>query len=608
MFRLVESTDSSPAAQCSVSVRDSFGEGVYIENNRSDGLCSTDCHCRRLGPLDFAFTISKQPAHTKIEVRNEILQNTLIDVIGSDERHSQCDPRAWDGAHLFARYEDLKARLRDVIDAPVGSVGAQPFLPLRLLVDGFLGQEQEESLPCPQHKDPSDVLRDVLPEEDKNSMLDVKLLQAAGDGDISVIDDLLSNHTILPYSHMQMFVDVLGRQITDDLFKETVNIDAHDEHGNTALLRAVTAGHLDVARLLVARGADIAWANNQGETALHKAARANHFELSYFLKVVGADMNAKDNSGAAPALNSFHFRAGFLYWSFTWRMSMFGRWHMSDRCEQTPSEPTINDYRDLLFKTDPIMNTDKVKTTMRGLFIREYAKVRQHLIFGRVRGRFPNSTRAWRFGMTALHKISHGYLPQELGMAIALLCVCKAVSATLHIHKHDLSNFQFDDEQFRRDLPRWLLLFHGADRKLFKAAARDIWSVRKSMWTLYTPQTLDYHDLFKHAERRTSDLIDAVKCLHDITEFAELGDPKHGQQRPSQQDRPSPKDPDPGDPGIGAESTQHRKAVTGQRASSQKSLLWAEVMAGAIFSILLIFLLCESCPAHSWRTPGSGVG
>ncbi|KAI8652658.1 C2H2-type domain-containing protein [Fusarium keratoplasticum] len=583
MFRLVESTDSSPAAQCSVSVRDSFGEGVYIKKNRSDGLCSTDCHCRRLGSLDFAFTISKQPAHTKIEVRNEILQNTLIDVIGSDEWHSQCDLPAWDGAHLFARYEGLKARLRDVIDAPVGSVGAQPFLPLRLLVDGFLGQEQEESLPCPQHKDPSDVLRDVLPGEDKNSMLDVKLLQAAGDGDISVIDDLLSNHTVLPYSHMQMFVDVLGRQITDDLFKETVNIDAHDESGNTALLRAVTAGHLDVARLLVARGADIAWANNQGETALHKAARADHFELSYFLIEVGADIDAKDNSGAAPAF--IPFSAVLQTWRCWWE------WVMPARCEQTPSERTINDYRDLLFKTDPIMNTDKVKTTMRGLFIREYAKVRQHLIFGRVRGRFPNSTRAWRFGMTALHKISHGYLPQELGMAIALLCVCKAVSATLHIHKHDSSNFQFDDEQFRRDLPRWLPLFHGADRKLFKAAARDIWSVRISMWTLYTPQTLDYHDLFKHAERLTSDLIDAVKCLHDLTEFAELGDPEHGQQRPSQQDRCPPKDPNPGDPGIGAESTQHRKAVTGRRASSQKSLLWAEVMAGAIFSILLIFLL-----------------
>ncbi|UPK95900.1 hypothetical protein LCI18_006835 [Fusarium solani-melongenae] len=570
MFRLVESTDSSPAAQCSVSARDSFGEGVYIENNRSDGLCSTDCHCRRLGPLDFAFTICKQPAHTKIEVQNEILQNTLIDVIGPDERYSQCDPPAWDGAHLFARHEDLKARLRDVIDAPVGSVGAQPFLPLRLLVDGFLGQEQEESLPCPQHNDPSDILRDMLPEEDENGILDVKLLQAAGDGDISVIDDLLSNPTILSYSHMQMPVDVFGRHITNDVPKETLNIDAHDEHGDTALLRAATARHLQVARLLVARGADIAWANNLGETALHKAAWADHSELSCFLIEVGADMDARDNLGATP---------GGI---FMWQKQMFDRWDIPAYWEQAPSTPlstpTIDDYRDLLFKADSFMDIDKVKATMRGLFTREYAKVRQHLIFIRVRGRFPNSTRAWRFGMTALHKISHGYLPHELGMAIALLCVCKAVSATLHIHKHDLSNFQFDNEQFRRDLPRWLPLFHGADRKLFKAAARDIWSVREYMWDLYTPQTLDYHHLFKHAERLTSDLIYAVKYLHDLTEFFEPGDPEHGQQRPSRQDRPPPKDPDPADPGIGAESTQgqHRKAVTGRRASSQKSLLWTE--------------------------------
>ncbi|EEU37006.1 uncharacterized protein NECHADRAFT_52313, partial [Fusarium vanettenii 77-13-4] len=98
-----------------------------------------------------------------------------------------------------------------------------------------------------------------------------------------------------------MFVEVLGRQTTDDLFKEIVNIDAYDKYGNTALLRAATAGHLDVARLLVARGADIAWANNRGETALHKAARANHLELFNFLEEVGSDIYAEDNSGLTPA-------------------------------------------------------------------------------------------------------------------------------------------------------------------------------------------------------------------------------------------------------------------------------------------------------------------
>ncbi|KAM0415985.1 hypothetical protein ACHAPT_013040 [Fusarium lateritium] len=592
MFRIVDSTDSS------VSFRDSFGEGVYIENNRPDGLCSTDCHCHQLGPPDFAFIVSKDLAHVKIEVRNEILQNTLIDTIGLDKQYPQCDQPVWDGAHLLARYEDLKARLRNVINAPVGSVEAQPFLPLRLLVDGFLDQEQEECLPGPRHKDPSDVLRDVLPEEDHNSILDARLLRAARYGNIELIDYLLRKHVIVRYSPRENFESFLGRQITDDIFKETVNINAHDGYGNTALIYAASAGHLDAAQLLVTQGADIAWANNEGRTALHEAAEAQHWYVIDFLTENGADMGAKDNWGITPA--HLHVICDSMGWLYA-----------LPRClPSSLGQPSIYDYKNLLFKTKPVEdpNIDKVKETMRSLFIQEYLKVRRHQVFERLRGRFPNSTRAWRFGMAALRKISYGYLPQELGMAIALLCVCKAVSATLDIHKHDQSNFQFDDKQFRQDLPRWLPLFHGADRKLFKAAARDIWGVRGSTWTLYTPQTLDYHDLFKHAERLTSNLIDAVNYLYDLAELPEGGNPEQVQQRPPQQDQSPTKYPDPGNPGIRAESTQHRKAVTGRRAASRKSLLWAELMAGAIFSILLIFLLCESYSIHLSRAPVLSVG
>ena len=216
--------------------------------------------------------------------------------------------------------------------------------------------------------------------------------------------------------------------------------------------------------------------------------------------------------------------------------------------------------------------------------------------FWRVSGRFPNPTRAWRFGMVALKRISYGYLPHELGMALALLCVCKAVSLTLYAYGYELSSsrppWDYHGE-FEASLPSWLPLFHCHDSLLFRMIVEDIWDVELPI----LPRCLvDYHAMFNYVERFTSDLIDAVERLSSPpTISAEQRNPNQVQQGTNEQEPPPPNDPDPGDLCIGTESNQHNRAVISRGAWSRKSLLWVEIMASSIFRILLIFFLCKSC-------------
>ncbi|KAI8654065.1 C2H2-type domain-containing protein [Fusarium sp. Ph1] len=557
MFRIVEFTNTS------VSIRDSFGEGVYIDNNRSDGLCSTDCHHHRLAPLDFAFIAYKSPVSTEIEVRNKALENTLIDVLGRDTRLSQFDQAVWNSADLLDEYDCLEKRLKNVIYAPVGSVTAQSFLPLRLLVNSFLAQEYEVILPVPQHVDPSDILWDVLPENDRSNMREFNLFEAARDSDIG---ELLSTQVVVDRLSYQISEALSENQVNKELPGNMVNVNGHDVREN-----------------------------KEGETALPKAAEKGGNSVVPFQMEKGAYIHAKDNSVAAPTHNH------------------------SSGARARSYKPATNDDKQLLVKPKQqprIKNPREAKAAVRAFFIRQYSKVRQHRIFEQVRGRFSNSTKAWRFGMEALEKISHGYTPQELGMTMAILCVCKAVVAALHAH--DTSHCLSYDSIFERDLPRWVPLFHGSDRDLFNDAALNIWKMKWYMWE--TPSNLDYHDLFQRAERLTANLIATVGRLLALPTFAKQWKSGEIKKRPSRNKQRPPKDPDPGGLSIGTESTQHRETGTVGRAWPRKSLLWAKLMAGAIFSMLLIFLLwlydmttgtpattntAECCPAY-FQAPWSG--
>jgi ankyrin repeat protein len=78
--------------------------------------------------------------------------------------------------------------------------------------------------------------------------------------------------------------------------------DVTDEYGRTPLMLAVEANHPDVARQLLAQGADSAHPDRNGDTALLLAVRANSPEAVDLLTAAGAAVNQANGSGVTPLM------------------------------------------------------------------------------------------------------------------------------------------------------------------------------------------------------------------------------------------------------------------------------------------------------------------
>jgi len=93
------------------------------------------------------------------------------------------------------------------------------------------------------------------------------------------------------------------------LVERGADVSAQDEHGWTPLHWALYSGHVDVARLLVERGADVSAQAKDGWTPLHLALYYNHVDVARLLVERGADVSAQDKDGWTPlhsASNSGH--------------------------------------------------------------------------------------------------------------------------------------------------------------------------------------------------------------------------------------------------------------------------------------------------------------
>nr|NGX63662.1 Phosphocholine transferase AnkX [Candidatus Anoxychlamydiales bacterium] len=86
-------------------------------------------------------------------------------------------------------------------------------------------------------------------------------------------------------------------EIVKYLKENGVDLNAKNDEGQTALIRAVLKGHLVIVKYLIENGADLNEKSNIGKTALMYAAYCGNLEIVRYLKENRADLNAKNNKG-----------------------------------------------------------------------------------------------------------------------------------------------------------------------------------------------------------------------------------------------------------------------------------------------------------------------
>lgn len=86
------------------------------------------------------------------------------------------------------------------------------------------------------------------------------------------------------------------------------DIDARNKYGHTALMLSSIGNGLEIAKLLIASGADLNIKNSiSGETALILAALSNELEVVKLLIGSGADINIQDNKGYTALIDAALF-------------------------------------------------------------------------------------------------------------------------------------------------------------------------------------------------------------------------------------------------------------------------------------------------------------
>lgn len=78
-----------------------------------------------------------------------------------------------------------------------------------------------------------------------------------------------------------------------DLLDQGADVDARNRHGQTALMLAAHAGHLEVVSVLVAHRANLNTTAKYGLSALMLALVAGHVEVARLLADAGADLSLR---------------------------------------------------------------------------------------------------------------------------------------------------------------------------------------------------------------------------------------------------------------------------------------------------------------------------
>ena len=135
-------------------------------------------------------------------------------------------------------------------------------------------------------------------------ILQDRLINAARDGHTAIVEQLLAVPGIdvnakdedgspplhCAYGHTA---------IVERLLAAGADVDARNNDGDTALMKAIVNSHTAIVRMLLAAGADVDARNNSGGTALMKAVLSAVAPVALVRRLLaaGADVNAKNNLG-----------------------------------------------------------------------------------------------------------------------------------------------------------------------------------------------------------------------------------------------------------------------------------------------------------------------
>lgn len=97
------------------------------------------------------------------------------------------------------------------------------------------------------------------------------------------------------------------------LLSKGADFEARSDAGVTPLHSlSINPGSLDVVKLLLAKGANVNATDKSGVTPLHKAAEAGKKDAVELLLAKGAELNAKDNAGETPLIKA---ATGWRFWT-----------------------------------------------------------------------------------------------------------------------------------------------------------------------------------------------------------------------------------------------------------------------------------------------------
>ena len=138
----------------------------------------------------------------------------------------------------------------------------------------------------------------------KNMFNETPLMKANKKGNINVTKELLNagaDHKIIDgYGNTWIHWAIDGgyrQELIRTMIDHGADVNAMNEHNETAIMTACRTGNVDALELLLSVGANVNAMNKHGETALMTACKNGHVDAIELLLSVGANPNIKNNDG-----------------------------------------------------------------------------------------------------------------------------------------------------------------------------------------------------------------------------------------------------------------------------------------------------------------------